>query len=228
MRYDCLIVDDEAVLAETTSEYLNLFDVKAAYVTSAEECLAFMREHEVSLLLLDINLEGASGFELCKELRRKTEIPILFISARSSDDDIVVALNIGGDDYIRKPYTLSVLLAKVRAVLKRYGGVKPSEGILRAGSLELDCNRCSLRVGGEEVRLKTLEFRLLAYLVRNRNRVLPKEELFREVWGDSITGDGTLNVHIRHLRTKIETDPDNPRYIKTVWGTGYLFEDGGA
>ncbi|MDT3427608.1 two-component system response regulator RegX3 [Paenibacillus forsythiae] len=226
MRYDCLIVDDEAVLAETTSEYLNLFDVKAAYVTSAEECLAFMRGNEVSLLLLDINLEGASGFELCKKLRQTTEIPILFISARSSDDDIVVALNIGGDDYIKKPYTLSVLLAKVRAVLKRYGGVKPSGDILRAGSLELDCNRCSLRVGGEEVRLKTLEFRLLAYLVRNRNRVLPKEELFREVWGDSITGDGTLNVHIRHLRTKIEPDPDHPRYIKTVWGTGYLFEDG--
>lgn len=120
MRYDCLIIDDEIELAETTCEYFNLFDVQTAFVTSADACRSFLSEHQVSMLLLDINLGGESGFQLCKELRQTTGIPILFISARSSEDDVLIALDIGGDDYIHKPYTLRVLLAKVKAVLKRY------------------------------------------------------------------------------------------------------------
>lgn len=121
MKIDCLIVDDEIALAETTCEYFNMFEVDTAFVTSAEECELFLKEHEPSLILLDINLGHESGFDLCKKLRKTTQIPILFISARSSDDDVLIALNIGGDDYIQKPYTLSILLAKVKAVLKRYG-----------------------------------------------------------------------------------------------------------
>jgi two-component system, OmpR family, response regulator RegX3 len=129
MRNDCLIVDDELALAETTCEYFNMLEVKTAYVTSEEGCSRFLQEHETSIILLDINLGDSSGFELCKKLRQKTQIPILFISARSSDDDILIALNIGGDDYIRKPYTLSVQLAKVKAVLKRYVGDSVAENM---------------------------------------------------------------------------------------------------
>lgn len=223
MRYDCLIVDDEEVLAETTNEYFNMFDLNSAYVTSLEACLAFLREHEVSLLLLDINLGESSGFDLCKKLRQTTQIPILFISARSSDDDILIALNIGGDDYIQKPYTLSVLLAKVKAVLKRYGTQSVEK--LGFGDVVIDVmqNRASVR--GQDIKLKTMEFKLLSYLAQNKNRVITKEELFRNVWGDSFTGDGTLNVHIRHLREKIEVLPHDPRHIKTIWGTGYMLED---
>lgn len=223
MRYDCLIVDDEEVLAETTNEYFNMFDLTSAYVTSSEACLAFLREHEVSLLLLDINLGESSGFDLCKKLRQTTQIPILFISARSSDDDILIALNIGGDDYIQKPYTLSVLLAKVKAVLKRYGTQTVEK--LGFGDVVIDVmqNRASVR--GQDIKLKTMEFKLLYYLAQNKNRVITKEELFRNVWGDSFTGDGTLNVHIRHLREKIEALPHDPRHIKTIWGTGYMLED---
>ncbi|WP_256758425.1 response regulator transcription factor [Cohnella sp. WQ 127256] len=226
MNYDCLIVDDEAVLAETTSEYFNMFEVKSAYVTSAEACEHFLRENETSLILLDINLGQTSGFDLCKKLRLTTQIPILFISARSSDDDILIALNIGGDDYIQKPYTLSVLLAKVKAVLKRYGGgnSQPTE-ILEFGEVKIDSMLCRVRVNGVEIKLKTLEFKLLSYLAKNKNRVITKEELFHNVWGDSFTGDGTLNVHIRHLREKIEANPNEPQYIKTIWGTGYVLED---
>lgn len=224
MRYDCLIVDDETALAESTCEYLNLFEVKAAFVTGAMECETFLRENEVSLILLDINLGNTSGFELCKKLRQSTQIPILFISARSSDDDILVALNIGGDDYIRKPYSLSILLAKVKAVLKRCRSPALPEPLC-AGRLTVDEERGRATLNGEELHLKAMELKLLAYLVRNRDRVIPKEELFREVWGDAITGDGTLNVHIRRLREKIETDPNHPRLIQTVWGTGYRFEE---
>lgn len=228
MNYDCLIVDDEEVLAETTSEYFNMFDIKSAYVTSADMCLTFLQEHEVSLILLDINLGATSGFDLCKQLRQMTQIPILFISARTSNDDILIALNIGGDDYIQKPYTLSVLHAKVKAVLKRYNNSNASAAAptLNFGRLTIDTQLCRVRVGGEEVKLKSMEFKLLSYLASNKNRIIPKEELFRYVWGDSFAGDGTLNVHIRHLREKLEEKPNEPQYIKTVWGKGYILEDG--
>ena len=121
MTYDCLIIDDEKLLADSTAEYFNLFGVKSAVAYSASDCREFLKESSANLLLLDINLGDGTGFELCKELRETTDIPILFISARTSDDDQIIALSIGGDDYIQKPYSLSVLLAKVRAVLKRCG-----------------------------------------------------------------------------------------------------------
>jgi len=228
MNYDCLIVDDEAVLAETTCEYFNMFEVKTAYVTSAAECEQFLRENETSLILLDINLGDTSGFELCKMLRKTTQIPILFISARSSDDDILIALNIGGDDYIHKPYTLSILLAKVKAVLKRYGQASSPAEMVEFGQVKIDTMLCRVRVNGVEVKLKSLEYKLLCYLAENKNRVVTKDELFHNVWEDSFTGDGTLNVHIRHLREKIEVNPNDPKYIKTVWGTGYVLEDGAS
>lgn len=226
MKYDCLIVDDEIVLAETTSEYFNMFEVKSAYVTSVEACEQFMENNETSLILLDINLGDASGFDLCRELRKKTQLPILFISARSSDDDILIALNIGGDDYIQKPYTLSILLAKVKAVLKRYGSNSGAAEVVEFGRVKIDHALNRVSVNGVDTRLKTMEYKLLCYLASNKNRVVTKEELFHHVWGDSITGDGTLNVHIRHLREKIEDNPNEPQYIKTVWGTGYVLEDG--
>ncbi|WP_394185393.1 response regulator transcription factor [Metabacillus halosaccharovorans] len=226
MKVDCLIVDDEIALAETTCEYFKMFEVKTAFVTSAEECERFLEEHEPSLILLDINLGNSSGFDLCKKLRQTTQVPILFISARSSDDDVLIALNIGGDDYIQKPYTLSILLAKVKAVLKRYGsGVKSQQDVLEFGQIQIDTKLHRVIVNGAVIQLKTMEYKLLSYLAKNKNRIITKEELFQHVWGDSFVGDGTLNVHIRHLREKIECNPNKPQFIKTVWGTGYVLED---
>ena len=226
MKLDCLIVDDEIALAETTCEYFNMFEVKTAFVLSAEACERFLEEHEPSVILLDINLGNESGFDLCKKLRKTTQIPILFISARSSDDDVLIALNIGGDDYIQKPYTLSILLAKVKAVLKRYGsGSSKNEEVLQFGQIQIDMRLHRVRVNGNDIQLKTMEYKLLSYLAQNKNRIIPKDELFQNVWGDSFVGDGTLNVHIRHLREKIEQNPKDPQYIKTVWGTGYVLED---
>jgi two-component system response regulator RegX3 len=226
MRYDCLIVDDEIELAETTREYFNLFDVSTACVASAKACREFIQEHTVSLILLDINLGGESGFQLCKELRQITDIPILFISARSSEDDVLIALDIGGDDYIHKPYTLRVMLAKAKAVLKRYGNEAPDEApLLQAGPVQIDPELRRIQLNGAPLKLKAMEFKLISYLILHKNRVIPKEELFTAVWGDVFAGDGTLNVHIRHLREKIEQNPNQPRYIKTIWGIGYAFED---
>ncbi len=226
MILDCLIVDDEVALAESTCEYFNMFDVKSEFVTGAEECERFLEKNQPSLILLDINLGDTSGFDLCKKLRQSTQIPILFISARSSDDDVLIALNIGGDDYIQKPYTLSILLAKVKAVLKRYGSSQ--RGCLETiefGNIQIDTKLHRVRVNGVAIGLKTMEYKLLSYLANNKNRIITKDELFQNVWGDAFVGDGTLNVHIRHLREKIEKDPKEPQYIKTVWGTGYVLED---
>lgn len=221
MKYDCLIIDDETILADSTAEYFQLFGVKTKAVYDSASCHKFFEENEADLILLDINLNKESGFSLCKELREHTQIPILFISARSSDDDKIIALNIGGDDYIEKPYSLSVLLAKVKAVLKRYAKKDPL--IYQDDRLSIDILAKQVRVQGTVIKLTSLEFKLLTYLIQNQNQVVSKQTLFEHVWEDKFTGDGTLNVHIRKLRECIEIDPGHPRYIITVWGDGYKF-----
>lgn len=224
MQYDCLMIDDEKLLADSTAEYFNLFGVTAAVAYSACECREFLRENTARLLLLDINLGDGSGFALCRELREKTDIPILFISARTSDDDKIAALSIGGDDYIAKPYSLGVLLAKVKVVLKRFGQSAPQE--YSDGRLRINYDLRQVSVEGLPVRLTAMEFRLLAYLSQHENKVISKRELFEKVWEDKFTGDGTLNVHIRKIREAIECDPSRPKYILTVWGDGYRFAGG--
>lgn len=234
MRYQCLVIDDEREIAEYTAEYFNMFDIKTAYVLDYESAAAFLKEHEVSLILLDINLGERSGFELCKSIRENYDMPILFISARTSDDDVLTALNIGGDDYIKKPYTLNILLAKVKAILKRYEATaaKKSEGVVAdekifmiTESIYLDSRSHKLMKDGEQVKLKSMEYKLLLYLLENRNRVVTKDEIFENVWDDSYVGEGTLSVHISRLREKIEEEPNHPKIIKTVWGVGYMIEE---
>lgn len=221
MKYNCLIVDDEKMLADSTAEYFNLFGVATAAVYGAEQTHKFFGNNTAELILLDISLGDGSGFELCKWLRQNTDVPILFISARGSDDDKIVALSIGGDDYIQKPYSLGVLLAKVKAVLKRYGKVNATE--YSDGYLTVNFESKQVSAGGNIVKLTALEFKLLAYLIERRGKVVSKQELFQNVWEDKFTGDGTLNVHIRRLREAIEIDPTSPKYIVTVWGDGYKF-----
>ena len=244
MKYQCLMIDDDVTIAETTAEYFNFFDIKTAYVTGYNEAETFLEENEVSLLLLDINLGERSGFELCKQIRAKYDMPILFISARTSDDDILTALNIGGDDYIKKPYTLNILLAKVKAILKRYENSsvrqqmsdakavsedkqstqKQEKEILIAGNIYLDTASHKLINNGNILSLKAMEYKMLLYLLENRGRVVSKDEFLKNVWEDEFIGEGTLAVHIRHLREKIEADSNSPQIIKTVWGVGYIME----
>lgn len=254
MHYNCLLVDDETDLAAMTCEYFNMFDTSCAFVTNVQECLAFLEQNTVDILLLDINLSEESGFDLCKRLREQTDIPILFISARQSDDDVLIALNIGGDDYIKKPYSLSVLLAKVKVILNRMQRGREAE---QAAAAQRDAETARVRVGtdeskkgsagealhmqteggaglylseetlsavlrGKRVQLKAKEFALLKCLYDNRNKIVTKENLFLAVWGDECYGDGTLNVHIRKLREKLEENPSEPKLIQTVWGVGYM------
>lgn len=241
MKYQCLMVDDDITIAETTAEYFNIFDIKTAYVTGYDETLKFLDENEVSLILLDINLGERSGFELCKQIRTAYDMPILFISARTSDDDILTALNIGGDDYIKKPYTLNILLAKVKAILNRYEKAAEAANAVSAKAVSvsieaetserritknilLDTGTRKLYKDGKEVTMKQMEYKMLLYLLNNRGRVVTKDEFLRNVWEDEYIGEGTIPVHIRHLREKIEKDPNAPDIIKTVWGVGYIIE----
>lgn len=248
METKVLIIDDDEVIAQSTAEYFNMFDVKTEYVTSFDAAVEFLDKNMVSLLLLDINLGDKSGFELCKKVREKYDMPILFISARTSDDDVLIALNIGGDDYIKKPFTLNVLLAKVKAILARYEKSKEAALLLKQSADSPDTATAALnkstqnpvirltktismetashkvKNGNEPVSLKAMEYKLLKYLVDNCGRVVTKDELLKDVWDDEFIGEGTLAVHVRHLREKIEDDPKEPKLIKTVWGVGYMME----
>jgi two-component system response regulator RegX3 len=219
-----------------------MFDVKTEYVDSARSCFDFLKENSADLILLDINLGDGSGFEVCKKVREEYQLPILFISARQSDDDVLVALSIGGDDYIKKPYSLSVLLAKVKVNLKRVEqlnqALDSSESKLsgsdandsdgaddsKSDILSLDEPTMSVILRGERISLKAKEFALLKCLYAHKNTIVTKDTLFDEVWGDAFYSDGTLNVHIRKLREKMENDPNNPEFIKTIWSTGYILE----
>lgn len=293
MHVQCLIVDDEVELAQMTCEYFEMFGVSCKYVETAWECLAFLDENTAGLILLDINLVNESGFSLCKKIRETSDIPILFISARDSDSDVLIALNIGGDDYIKKPYSLSVLLAKVQVVLKRMEAGRRAVSCIKEEALQQEAGRMDgtgvvndvamdggadnakvagsspeggsdsgagssseggrgteqtsgtlLRLaeeklcvylkknrteaqsgaGEQEIPLKAKEFALLKCLYEHRGTIVTKEQLFLSVWGDAFYSDGTLNVHIRRLREKLEEDPSEPKLIKTVWGTGYMLE----
>ena len=226
MKYDCLIVDDEVMLSENTRDYFNMLGVKTAWVADEKSCLGFFRENDTDLILLDINLGESSGFDLCTHLRKTIAVPILFTSARKSDDDVLLALNIGGDDYIKKPYSLAILLAKVKAVLKRYKTTAADEGFFTDGNFHINFADKSVLLGDKKIELKAMEYKLLAYLIKNRNRVVPKDEIFENVWEDAFSDENTLNVHVRRLREKIEENPSEPRYIVTARGKGYVFESG--
>jgi len=226
MKYDCLIVDDEVMLSENTRDYFNMLGVKTAWVADEKACLDFFRSNDADIILLDINLGEASGFDLCNKLRKMTSVPILFISARKSDDDVLLALSIGGDDYIKKPYSLAILLAKVKAVLKRHSINAADEGLFEFGNFRIDFAQKNVTQNGESIALKAMEYKLLAYLIKNRNRIVDKDEIFKNVWEDAFSDENTLNVHVRRLREKIEENPSSPRYIITARGRGYSFDAG--
>ena len=227
----CLIVVDEIELTKMTEEYFELFGIDCDSVYDYGSCVDYLKKTTPDIILMDVNLGDKSGFELCRKIREESDIPILFISARRSDDDVLIALNIGGDDYIKKPYSLSVLLAKVKAMLRRVEGssgnsekqTSKSESEAH-GKYLFEKETMSFIKNGKKIPLKAREFALLKYLYDNRNRIVTKDEIFREVWGDSFYSDGTLNVHIRRVREKIEDDPNEPGLIKTIWGTGYMME----
>ena len=230
MHYDCLIVDDETAIASSTSEYFNLFELSSAYVTSYEQCIRFLKENTVSLLLLDINLGGRSGFSLCKKLREQTDIPILFISARTSDDDILTALNIGGDDYITKPFGTSELLARIRTSLRHSNRLYTTDSLYirpyRYEDLVLDFSKRELTLNKKPVHLTPIEYKIVSYLAQNSGKVMTYAAIISNVWGPYADDDNKiLRVNMANIRRKLEKDPAQPKYIFTEVGVGYRMQE---
>jgi two-component system response regulator RegX3 len=179
------------------------------------------------LVLLDLMLPGLSGTEVCKQLRSRSAVPIIMLTAKDTEVDKVVGLELGADDYVTKPYSKAELVARIKAVLRRQGDVSnPQEGVITAGPVRIDVERHQVNINNELISLPLKEFELLEFLVRNSGRVLTRAQLIDRVWGSDYFGDTkTLDVHVKRLRAKIESDPANPVYIQTIRGLGYKFEN---
>lgn len=222
-----LVVEDEANLREPLVYLLQKEGYDVVEAEDGNTALTVFEEHGADLILLDLMLPGLSGNEVCREIRNTSNVPIIMLTAKDSEIDKVVGLEIGADDYVTKPYSTRELLARMKAVLRRK--LEPQdqagEGILRAGSVEMDIEKHLVSVHGEKIQMPLKEFELLELLMENVNRVLTRGQIIDRVWGSNYYGDTkTLDVHVKRIRSKIEDDPSRPRHLLTVRGLGYKFE----
>ncbi|SDL67786.1 two-component system, OmpR family, response regulator RegX3 [Geodermatophilus siccatus] len=221
-----LVVEDEESFSEALSYMLRKEGFHPVVATTGPEALAEFDRGGADIVLLDLMLPGLPGTEVCRQLRSRSGVPIIMLTAKDSEVDKVVGLELGADDYVTKPYSARELVARIRAVLRRRGDVEaPVDSALEAGPVRMDVERHVVSVDGEPVALPLKEFDLLELLMRNAGRVLTRVQLIDRVWGSDYVGDTkTLDVHVKRLRAKIEPDPANPKYLVTVRGLGYKLE----
>ncbi|MCI8586108.1 MAG: response regulator transcription factor [Lachnospiraceae bacterium] len=226
-----LVVDDDREIVKVLGKLLELegYQVYAAY--DGMEALEILTEKRVHLLLLDVMMPRLDGLSTLMEIRRRQNIPVIMLSAKTEESDKVLGLSIGADDYVTKPFQTAELMARVRSQLRRYmtlGDVEKqgqADHILKTGGLTLDFNGKELYVDGERVRLTATEYRIIEFLMRNMGQVFSAEEIYSKVWNeDAYAVENTVMVHIRRIREKIEIDTKNPKYLKVVWGIGYKME----
>lgn len=222
-----LVVEDESSLSEAIAFLLSKEGFEVIIAETGNVAIEKFETQGADLILLDLMLPGLSGTEVCRQIRTKSGVPIIMLTAKDSEIDKVVGLELGADDYVTKPYSSRELIARIRAVLRRgelAEGV-PEVGVLQVGPVRLDIDRHIISVNGLPISLPLKEFELLEFLMRNAGRVLTRMQLIDRVWGSDYVGDTkTLDVHIKRLRAKIEKDPANPEYIHTVRGLGYKME----
>ncbi|WP_026211686.1 response regulator transcription factor [Longispora albida] len=221
-----LVVEDEESFSDALSYMLRKEGFEVSVAATGTAAITEFDRAGADIVLLDLMLPEMSGSEVCRQLRTRSNVPIIMVTARDSEIDKVVGLEIGADDYVTKPYSPRELVARIRAVLRRQ--TEPAEllpGTLEAGPVRMDVDRHTVSVGGASVQLPLKEFELLELLLRNAGRVLTRGQLIDRVWGADYVGDTkTLDVHVKRLRSKIEPEPSTPRYIVTVRGLGYKFE----
>ncbi|WP_405154031.1 response regulator transcription factor [Paenibacillus sp. FSL K6-0108] len=222
-----LIIEDEHDISRILRDYLTKNQYEAAVAVNGQDGLRMMDMLQPDYIILDIMLPDMDGIDVCREIRRRNNIPILILSARGSDTDKVLGLGFGADDYMTKPFSLSELLARINAHFRRYDSVSTEQDhthILRLGNLQIDKKAYKVTVDGNEVSLSAKEFELLFHLANHKNQVFSKSQLLDAIWGYAAYGDeNTVTVYIRRLREKIEADPSHPTVLKTVWGVGYKF-----
>jgi DNA-binding response OmpR family regulator len=224
-----LIVEDEEAIADLEKDYLELSDFEVAIENTGDAGLQTALTQDFDLIILDLMLPGMDGFEVCKHIREKKDVPILMVSAKKDDIDKIRGLGLGADDYITKPFSPSELVARVKAHMARYsrlvGSGHENNDFVEIRGLRIDKTARRVYVDDQEKSFTTKEFDLLTFLAENPNHVFTKEELFRKIWNmDSIGDIATVTVHIKKIREKIEYDTSNPQYIETIWGVGYRFK----
>jgi len=223
-----LIVEDELSIAELERDYLEVSGFQVDLAEDGEKGLALGLTNDYHLIILDLMLPKVDGFEVCRQIRSKRNVPILIVSAKKEDIDIIRGLGLGADDFITKPFKPGELVARVKAHLSRYErltGDWQAKDEVQIRGLLVDRGARRVFLNGKEIILTTKEFDLLTFLMTNPNRVFSKDQLFERLWGiDSMGDTATVTVHIRKLREKIEADTSNPQYIETIWGAGYRFK----
>ena len=225
-----LIIEDEEAIADLEKDYLELSDFTVEIASDGIEGEKKALTGDYDLVVLDLMLPGKDGFEVCKSIREKKDIPVIMVSAKKDDIDKIRGLGLGADDYMTKPFSPSELVARVKAHMARYerlinSNSKPDNAVIEIRGLKIDKTARRVWVNGEEKQFTTKEFDLLTFLAENPNHVYTKDELFREIWDmDSIGDIATVTVHIKKIREKVEFDSANPQYIETIWGVGYRFK----
>jgi len=221
-----LVVEDEASFSDALSYVLTKEGYEVVVADTGDGAIAIFEKGGADLVLLDLMLPGLSGTEVCRQLRARSNVPIIMLTAKDTEVDKVVGLELGADDYVTKPYSKAELIARIKAVLRRQSDLSESiDPVLVAGPVRIDVERHQVNVNNESISLPLKEFELLEFLVRNSGRVLTRAQLIDRVWGSDYFGDTkTLDVHVKRLRAKIETDPANPVFIQTIRGLGYKFE----
>ena len=228
--YNILICDDEVDIVEALKIYLNAAGYNTFEAYNGKEAINVVSEHTIHLILLDIMMPEMDGFTTISRIRKISNVPVIFLTAKSEDTDIILGLDLGADDYITKPFKPTEVQARVRSHMRRYmqlGSASISKSSLQVGGLELDDKCKEFRVDGELVNLTPIEFDIMKLFMERPGEVISPKEIYKKVWREDPFGaDSTVAVHIRHLREKIEIDPSNPRYLKVVWAKGYKLERG--
>jgi DNA-binding response OmpR family regulator len=227
-KYKVLVVDDEVEIRDAIEIYLRNEDVQVFKAKDGIDALMILEEEEIQLILMDIMMPRLDGIKTTFKIREKKNIPIIMLSAKSEDMDKILGLNVGADDYITKPFNPMELVARVRSQLRRYlnfGNYIPKEEELTIRGLILNKHTKTVTVDGEEIRVTSIEYRILELLMENRGRVFSIDEIYEKVWKEpSFNAENTVAVHIRRIREKIEINPKEPKYLKVVWGIGYKIE----
>ena len=228
--YNLLICDDDKDIRNALKIYLTGEGYKIFEAENGEEALSIMESAEIHLVLMDIMMPKMDGVSATVKLRENSNAPVIFLTAKSEDTDKILGLTAGADDYITKPFNPLEVIARVKAQLRRYayfGGMEQKEDTLSVGEFELDDNGKTVFLSGEQLVLTPTEYEIIKLFIKNPGKVFSSKEIYSAVWSsDPLGAEGTIAVHIRHLREKIEIDPANPRYLKVVWGKGYKLEGG--
>lgn len=223
-----LIVDDDREIVESIALFLSGEGYTPLKAYNGIEALEMLSENTVHLMILDIMMPRLDGIKTLMKLRETKNIPVILLSAKSEDADKILGLTAGADDYVTKPFNPSELMARVRSQLRRYtslGSIEKNQKEIVSGGLSVNTESRTVTVDGEAVHLTPIEYRILELLARNKGRVFSAEEIYRKVWNeDTVVGDNTIAVHVRHIREKIEINPKEPRYLKVVWGIGYKLD----